>query len=72
MSPDGGAKVTNRKEAARPAARAVHRKVEGHGSYRMYLGGPTNASRRRASRRDTVNLPGHSTRRRCHVGWPVG
>lgn len=32
MSHDRGAKVTNRKEAARPAARAVHSKAEDHGS----------------------------------------
>ncbi|GAA3909375.1 hypothetical protein GCM10023084_71990 [Streptomyces lacrimifluminis] len=59
VSPDRGAKVTNRKEAARPAARTVHRKAAGHGSYRTYLDGPTNASRLRAGHRDTVNLHGH-------------
>ncbi|MFE5819973.1 hypothetical protein ACFQ6S_42055 [Streptomyces sp. NPDC056479] len=38
MSPDRGVKVTSRKEAAQLAARALHRKAEGHGSYRTYLG----------------------------------
>ncbi|MGX1274825.1 hypothetical protein RKD18_008019 [Streptomyces phaeoluteigriseus] len=36
-----GPGVTNRKEAARQAARAVHRKAEDHVSYRAHLGGLT-------------------------------